>query len=148
MKYANEICFTRMCLLIGAVFQVAAWPMVLLIIVDLSSVLEMVNKKQTPIKCNVTTDSETWPNVFFLFAVNCPTREFLHIWRRHHYLWSTANFDLCSALIDIEQWGFFSVPHLLWHGSSDYNFYLRGPVKFKPITKRLAVERSQLVFTT
>ena len=69
MKYANEICFTRMCLLIGAVFRVAAWPMVLLIIVDLSSVLEMVNNKQTPIKCNVTTDSESWPNVFLRLIV-------------------------------------------------------------------------------
>ena len=27
----------------------------------------------------------------------------------------------CSALMGIEQWGFLSVPHLLWHGASVYN---------------------------
>ena len=30
--------------------------------------------------------------------------------------WRAANFDLCSALMAIELWGFFNVPHLLWHG--------------------------------
>ena len=40
------------------------------------------------------------------------------IWRRHHCRWRAENFELYSALIAIEQWGFFYVPHLLWHGSS------------------------------
>ena len=44
------------------------------------------------------------------------------IWRRYHYMWRIANFDLCSALTAIEQWGFFSVPHLLWHGASVYSW--------------------------
>ena len=35
------------------------------------------------------------------------------IWRRHHCRWRAANFDLCSTLMAIEQWGFFSVQHLL-----------------------------------
>ena len=35
------------------------------------------------------------------------------IWRHHHYQWRASNSDLCSALMGIEQWGFFSVPHLL-----------------------------------
>ena len=39
-----------------------------------------------------------------------------------------ANFDLCSALMAIEQWGFFSMPHLLWHGASVYNGHLLRPV--------------------
>ena len=43
------------------------------------------------------------------------------VWRRHHCWWRAANFDLCSALLAIEQWGFFSVLHLLWHGASVYN---------------------------
>ena len=30
----------------------------------------------------------------------------------------TAIFNLCSALMAIEQWGFFSVAHLLWHEAS------------------------------
>ena len=33
--------------------------------------------------------------------------------------------ELCSALMVIEQWEFFSVPHLLWHGPSFYNGHLR-----------------------
>ena len=32
------------------------------------------------------------------------------------------------ALMAIEQWGFFSVPHLLSHGVSIYNGNLKGPV--------------------
>ena len=47
-----------------------------------------------------------------LTGVLRPTREFF----THNYRWMDANFDLCSALMAIEQWGFFSVPHLLWHG--------------------------------
>ena len=42
----------------------------------------------------------------------------------------------------IELLGFFSVPHLLWHGASVYNGYLRGPVTLTPIADRLAVELS------
>ena len=40
----------------------------------------------------------------------------------------------------VEQWGFFSVPHLLGHGTSVYNGHLRGPVTFTPVAERLAVE--------
>ena len=46
----------------------------------------------------------------------------------------------------IEQWGFFSVPHLLWHGASVYNGQLRGPVTLAPIAERLAVELSLYSF--
>ena len=31
-----------------------------------------------------------------------------------------------------QQWGFFSVPHLLWHGASVYNGHLPGPVTLSP----------------
>ena len=48
--------------------------------------------------------------------------------------------DLCSALMAIEQWGFFSVP--LWHGPSAYKGLLRGPVTFTPVAESLAVELS------
>ena len=41
------------------------------------------------------------------------------IWRRHHcHRRAAAIFYLCSALMAIEQWGFLSLPHLLWHGTS------------------------------
>ena len=36
--------------------------------------------------------------------------------------------------------GFFSVPHLMWHGSSVYNGHFWGLVTLTPIAERLAVE--------
>ena len=59
----------------------------------------------------------------FIFWFACvevfvPLENFSLIWRRHHCRWRAANFDLCSALVVIEQWGFFSVSHLLWHRTS------------------------------
>ena len=39
-----------------------------------------------------------------------------------------CKFYLCSALMAIEQWGFFSVPYLLWYGASVYNGHPREPV--------------------
>ena len=79
--------------------------------------------------------------VFFFVCLEfiVPFETFSLIWRRHHCRWRAANFDLlCSALMAIEQWGFFSVPHLLWHGASVYNCHLRGSVTHTPITERLA----------
>ena len=67
---------------------------------------------------------------------------------RHHWRRRAANLDLCSALMAFEQWGFFSVPHLLWHGASVYNGHLRGLVTLTPITERLAVKLSLPVLTT
>ena len=80
-----------------------------------------------------------------LFVWYRSTREYSLIWRRHHFRWRAENFDLSSALMAIEQWGFFNVPHLIWHGASVYNSHLRGPVTLSPITERLAVELSYLV---
>ena len=64
---------------------------------------------------------------FVLLRVFVPLENFSLIWRRHHCWWRAANFDLCSALMAIEHWGFFNVQHLLWHGASVYNGHLRGP---------------------
>ena len=47
----------------------------------------------------------------------------------------------------IGQLGFLNVPHLLWHGASIYNGYLRGPVTLTPIADCLAVELSLPAFT-
>ena len=68
------------------------------------------------------------------------------IWRRHHYRWWAAKFDLCLARMAIERWGFLSVPHLLWHGASVYHCHLRGPVSLTPIAQRFAVALSVPVF--
>ena len=54
------------------------------------------------------------------------------IWNRHHYQWRTIHHDLFSTLMAIEQWGFFNVPHLLWHGPTLYNDHLRCSVTLTP----------------
>ena len=38
------------------------------------------------------------------------SRFFSLIWRRHHYRWRATHFDICSALMTIEQGRFFKVP--------------------------------------
>ena len=76
------------------------------------------------------------------------SRIFSLIWRRHHDRWRAANFGLCPALVAIEQWGFFSVPHLLWHWISVYNSHLQETVTLTPIAERLTVELSLPVITT
>ena len=68
-----------------------------------------------------------------------PFQHFSLIWRHHHCRWRDANFYLCSALFAIEQWGFFSVPYLLWHKTSLYNGHLWGPVTLTPICDTLCV---------
>ena len=77
-----------------------------------------------------------------------PLENFSLIRRRNHYRWRAANFDLCSALMAIEQWGFFSISYLLWYGASIKNGDFRGPMTLTPIGERLALELSLPVFKT
>ena len=87
-------------------------------------------------------------SVFFVcLGFIVPFEKFSLIWRSHHFQWRAAKFYLCSAL-SIEQWGFFSVPHLLWHGSSIYKGNLQGPVTLTSVAEHLAVELSLPVFMT
>ena len=83
-----------------------------------------------------------------LFVAIVPLLNFSLIWRRHHYRWRAANFDLCSAIMAIEQWEFFSVPHLLWYEASVYNGHLRGPVTLTPNAECFVLELTIPVFTT
>ena len=69
----------------------------------------------------------------FVWSLLSHSRNFSIIWRRHHCRWRAANFDLCSALMAIEQWGFFSMPHPLRQGPNVYNGHLRGPVTLAPV---------------
>ena len=65
--------------------------------------------------------SSNWWSIYKKFVcleIFVPLKIFSLTWKRHHCQWRTANFDLCSTLMAIEQWWFFSVPHLLWHGPS------------------------------
>ena len=78
---------------------------------------------------------ENWMVLFVCLWILVPLKNFSLIWR-HLFLPRAANFNLCSALMAIEQWRFFSMPHLTWHGASMYN----GPVTFTPIAEPLAVE--------
>ena len=69
-------------------------------------------------------------------------RNFSLIWRRNQYRWRVASFDLWSAFMAIEQWGFFTVPHLRWHRTSVYDNHLRGSMTLTPIAERLELELS------
>ena len=94
------------------------------------------------------TEYQPFKCLFVCLGLYIPLENFSLIWRQHHYRWRAVNFYLHSTLVAIEQWGFFSVPHLLWHGASVHNGHLRGPLTLKPITKRLVVELLLPVFTT
>ena len=83
--------------------------------------------------------------LFVCLELIVPLENFSLIWRRHHYRRRAANFYLWSA-IAIEQWGFFSEPHLLWQGASVYNGHIRGPVTLTPIAERLVMELSLPVY--
>ena len=77
--------------------------------------------------------SRSWhlkTNIYLIVSVGfcVPLENFSLVWQRHNCRWRAANSYLCSALMAIEQWGFFSEPSLLWHRISVYNVHLRGPV--------------------
>ena len=52
------------------------------------------------------------------------------------------------TLMAIEPWGFFSVPHQLWHGASICNSHFRGLETLAHFAESLAVELSLPVFMT
>ena len=92
-----------------------------------------------------------YTNCIYLFVWLCffvSLENFSLVWRRYHCRWRAANFDLCSALRSIEQWGFFNVPHLLRHRPTVYIGHLRGPVTLTPNAERFAIELSLSVFKT
>ena len=64
----------------------------------------------------------------YVWKIFIPFEKCSLIWTRNHYRWRAAKFDLCSARMFIEQWWFFSVPHLLWQGAFVTNGHLWGPV--------------------
>ena len=62
--------------------------------------------------------------------------------RRHDYRWKALNFDLYSAVMAIEQYGFFKEPHQLWHEPT-LNGHLRGSVTLTSNAERLTVDRTR-----
>ena len=81
----------------------------------------------------------------FVWGFSSHSRIFSLIWRRHHYRWRAAYFNLYPALMAIELW---VRSHLLCHGTSVYNGHLWGPVTLAPVTVRLEVELPLPVLTT
>jgi hypothetical protein len=71
-----------------------------------------------------TTDADRLLNVnrlrrsidWFLFYV--PRKNSSLTWRRHHYRWRAAKFRPMLGAQGLEQGKIFTVPHLLWHGTS------------------------------
>ena len=100
-------------------------------------------------KTTITTLSQyVGVSLFDCFGVFVPLKNFLT-----HIETSLLPVNGCkcrSMLGTHDHWAgrFFSVPHLLWHGTSIYNGNLRGPVTLTPIAEHLAVELSLPVFTT
>ena len=86
--------------------------------------------------------------LFVCLGIFFPLENSSFIWRCHHYRWRVTIFGLYSALMAIEQWGFLSVPHLLWHGPTLYNGHLWGSLTLTPVAERLAVKLSLPVLLT
>ena len=68
--------------------------------------------------------NNSFASLFVYLRFIVPLENFPLIWIRRHSRWRGANLDLNLALMAIEQWGFYSVPHLMWHGATVYNGHL------------------------
>ena len=84
--------------------------------------------------------------VLFVWGFSCHFREFFTHVETSPLPVKAANFDPYSTRMAMEQWGFFSVSHLLW--ASVYKCHPRGPMTLTPIAERLAVKLSLPVCTT
>ena len=73
----------------------------------------------------LTFARHSWPLFVCLSGIFRPTREFFTHSETSPMPVKGCNFDFCSALMAIEQLGFLSVPHLLWHVASVCNAHLR-----------------------
>ena len=76
-----------------------------------------------------------------------PLKNCLLLWWRHHCRWRAANFDLCSALMAIEQCGSLTC-YTHCDTGLPYNDHLQRPVTLTSVADRLAVELSIPDFTT
>ena len=84
-----------------------------------------------------------------LFVCFCFFVSPIHIWKRHYRRWRATNFDLCSALMAIEQWGFFSVPHIYCDTGHPFKMVIsEDPWHSHPFAERLAMKLSLPVPTT
>ena len=78
----------------------------------------------------------------WLFGDFCPTREFfIHLETSPLPVKVFRFWPLLSTHV-IKQWGFFTMPLLLWHGPTIYCGHLRGLVTLTPVAGRLGVKLS------
>ena len=86
--------------------------------------------------------------VFFVWFFH-PTRELFTYTEMSSISVKGCKFlSMISAPLAIEQWGFLSAPHLLWHVTYVYKWYPWGPVTITPVAESLTVELSLPVLTT
>ena len=76
------------------------------------------------------------PTLFCLFVVYRPTREFCTHMEALPLPVKGCKFWPMLSTYGHEQWGIFSVPHLMWPGASIYNGHLRGPVTLTPYAEQ------------
>ena len=79
---------------------------------------------------------------FVCFEFFVPLENFSLIWRRHHCRIRAVNFDLCSVLMAIDEWEFFSVPHLLPVVTTCFNDWSLSRLGFEHPAFRLLGGRS------
>ena len=91
-----------------------------------------------------------WGFFFVCLGFLRPIREFFTHMEAPPFPVKDFKFWPISAHMAIEQWGFFSVPQLLWHGASVYNDHLRGLHHLRELVtpEVLAVELSLPVLMT
>jgi hypothetical protein len=81
---------------------------------------------EKPFSKNSALVFKDWLIDYLLFYTLLKNLSF--IWRRHHYRWSAAYLDPCSALRTFEKRGIsFIVPHLLWHEASVFPVSSKWP---------------------
>ena len=83
----------------------------------------------------------SYPYVCLFFGVVHPNPEIFTHLETSPLTVKATKFDQYSALMAINHWGFFNVPHL-WHGPTVYNSHRQGPVTLTPVAEYLAVELS------
>ena len=76
------------------------------------------------------------------FGVFCHTREFYIYLETSPFLVKCCKFWPTLGTYGHWNWGFFSMPRLLWHGVSVYNGHIRGSLTLTPNAESLSVELS------
>ena len=77
--------------------------------------------------------------LFGLLGIFSPTREFFTHMETSPLPVNGCKFWPMLGTLATEQWGFFSLPYLQWHGASVYNGHHRGLVTFTLVAERVTM---------